>query len=202
MSNIHHLDQMKDFIAAAYGVEREHLTENSEETFIPKFALETFNMGETLLEMNIDRVSVMLGDRSSAEIVLEACEKLRNKMSEEDYHAVYEIGECLAAILKNVTVDDAPEQLTESMQRNRFMYDSIVDDMKINKNENRLIESIESMISTWEMYSDTANIDDIEGSFSEGVEYGYSLAAQHLREMLEQHNQEIEQREEDNEEHY
>jgi len=201
VSNLHHLDQMKDFIAAAYGVERPSLSEESEEQYIPKFALDTFNMSETLLEMNIDRISSMLGDRTSAEIVLESCENLRNKMAEQDYQAVYEVGECLASILKDVTNDDTPEQLTESMQRNRYMYDSVIEDIS-DKKEKVLAESIEKIIDDWEMYSDT---EDREGTFSEGVEYGYTLAAQKMREILEAHTkEEIEQdeREENNEKHY
>lgn len=185
---------MKQFISAAYGEESDFVVEENEEPFIPKFALDTFNMGETLLEMDIDRVSVMLGDRLSAEIVVEACMDLRDRMAAQDYQAVYEVGEALALILKNVTSEDTPEQLTEGIQSNRFRYDSVVTVAETPK-ENPLLESIEELISVWEIHAE----DEGEGTYSEGVEYGYALAAQKLREMLEEHNPKIEQDGEDNE---
>lgn len=190
-----HLDDMRRFILSVYGEGHQQIDEDANEALSILFE-HADKLAATILNIGIDRLSLLLQDRGHAEIVMENCKTLFSKIQDRDESSVSMISEALAKILhrvdeKGLSVSGLTDQettlLTESVQNfitdNKILTEDI-DRQSTNNNNAKLFESIGNLLNKWELFKAD---DDTTLTYAEGVEYGYSLAAQELKELIEQY---------------
>lgn len=190
-----HLDDMKKFIQATYGSPDNNPIVESIVSELPIVLEQAKQVSNNLEHIGKDRLAILFSDRSHAEIILENCVTLNNKLDDGDYHTAMQIAEAFGAIFNNIEPDrfefaglqaDEIQIITENAGILTESFKSEVKEEKVDETI-KLVESMQNLVNKWEMHQEITE-NEGEKILAEGIELGYARAASELAEIIENLN--------------
>jgi hypothetical protein len=179
---VEHLREMRSWLTLAAGsIESKPMVVDSA---IPPLVKQAKIIAETVEEIGLERLSLLMNDRSAATIILENCNTLNKKIEDADWDTCCLIAEAFSKIFENVS--ESRFNLSGLSEGQRFILKGNVQVLKENfasalpvLNKHVLMEKIIQLVSKWEDYRETQS----NAAYAEGVEYGLMLAASELKNL-------------------
>jgi hypothetical protein len=177
-----HLREIRAWLTLAEGsIEHKQVLDQSS---MPHLVKEAKYIADTIEELGLERLSLLMNDRSIATTILENCNTLNKKIEDADWEICNLIAEAFSKIFENVP--DSRFNFSGLSEGQRTILKGNVQILKENfvssvvPSKPILMEKIKQLVSKWEDYRETIPQNP---AYAEGVEHGLMLAACELRNL-------------------